>query len=164
MNHSDIRPFLTYVRSEFLYSLKEGFGYFTPATVFSVSSYAGDTLKFQVIADDQILFPNVPVCALSNSKSAPKLLEEDCIYGPCPDDDIVVIQHEYLLAVGDCGVWNRDSSFMQKGTYMFTVEWTKVKQQYHLIELEDGNYILWSNEKITWGAEIPDKMPEYLCQ
>jgi hypothetical protein len=158
---SDIVPFLTYVRSEYLYSLKEGFGYFSPATVFAVSSCANETLKMQLIADDKVMFPHVPVCALANSKTAPKLTEEECVYAVCPDDVVLATQYEYLTTVESCGVWKKDSTFWQRGIYLFTVEWPKTKHQLHFIELEDGNYIFWANEKITWGDEVPEKLPEY---
>lgn len=158
---ADIPPFLTYVRSEYLYSLKEGFGYFAPATVFAISSYTNETLKLHLLVDDKVMFTNVPVCALANSKTAPKFDENDCIFDVCPDDIINVIRYEYLAAVESCGVWNKDSSFWQKGSYLFSVEWPKLKHQLHFLELEDGNYTLWSNERITWGEEIPENIPEY---
>lgn len=159
--HCDIQPFLTYVRSEFLYSLKEGFGYFTPGAVFAVSSYPGETIKFQVMIDDKILFSNVPVCALANSKTAPKILEEDCVYDVCPPGDIIVNQYEYLVSVEHCAVWERDGTLWRKGIYVFTVEWIDTRTQYHLIELEDGNYVFWPNDRITWGDDVPEKFPEY---
>lgn len=156
---SDIQPFLTYVRSEYLYALKEGFGYFTPATVFAISSYANDKLKFQILADDKTMFNDIPSCALVNSKEAPKL--EDDGFENCPDEYIAVIQHEHLLNINVCGIWKRDHSFWQKGIYILTVEWPKAKQQVHLVELENGNYVFWSNKYMTWGNDIPEKLPIY---
>ena len=147
---SSVPPFLTYVRSEYLYALKEGFGYFTPATVFAISSYLNDKLQFHIIVNDTTMFSNIPVCALSNSKDAPKLSENNCIFENCPDDLITIIQYEYLQEINVCGVWKKDNSFWQKGIYILTVEWPKAKKQNHLIELDDGNYIFCSNEQITW--------------
>lgn len=158
---NDIPPFLAYVRSEYLYSLEEGFGYFTPATVFAVSSYPNETLKLQLIADDKVMFPNVPVCALANSRTAPKIEEEDCVFDVCPDENITIAQYDYLTTVEHCALWKKDGSFWQKGIYLFSVEWPKTKSQFHFIELEDGNYSFWSNERMTWGEDIPEKIPEY---
>jgi len=158
---SDIPAFLTYVRSEYLYSLKEGFGYFAPATVFAISSHAHETLKLHLIVDDKLMFSNIPLCALANSKTAPKLEEDECIYDLCPDDVAVVIQYEYLMALENCAVWKKDGSLWQKGIYLFSVEWPKLKHQLHFIELEDGNYTLWSNERITWGEGVPEELPTY---
>lgn len=157
----DIPPFLTYVRSEYLYSLQEGFGYFTPATVFAVSSVSNETLKLHIIADDKVMFTNIPISGLSNSKTAPKLAEEDCVFNLCPDESAVISRFEYLSAVEHCGVWNKNGTFWQKGMYLFSIEWPKAKLQFHFLELEDGNYCLWANERITWGEEIPEVFPEY---
>ena len=158
---SNISPFLTYVRSEYLYDLKEGFGYFTPATVFAISSCANEQLKMQLIANDKTMFSHVPVCALANSKAAPKLPDEECVFDVCSDNAATTTQYDYLIAIEHCGVWKKDGSFWQKGIYLFTVEWQKTKQQLHFIELEDGNYIFWANERITWGDEIPEELPKY---
>lgn len=158
MSNADIPPFLTYVRSEYLYSLKEGFGYFTPATVFAISSRPNETLKFQILADDKTHFGDIPVCALANSKSAPKISEEECVFAPCPEEKFIVNQYEFLASIGICGVWKRDGSFWQSGTYMFSVEWEN-KFVLHLVELEDGNYILWPSDKLTWNDS--DELPTY---
>jgi|ERR1700722_20040193 len=159
MGSVDINPFLTYVRSEYLYALKEGQGYFSPATVFAVSSYPNENLKFQILVDDKTHVGNIQTCALANSKTAPKIAEEDCVYTSCPDEFIVVNQYEYLSTLAICGVWKRDNSFWQNGTYIFSVEWPKTKMVLHLIELEDGNYSLWPSEKLTWG-EV-EELPKY---
>lgn len=158
---NDIPPFLTYARSEYLYALEEGFGYFTPATVFAISSHINDTLKLQLITDDsKLLFNNVPISALANNRTAPRL-EEDCVYSTCPDEHATVIQYEYLINTQHCGVWKKDGSFWQKAMYLFTVEWPNVKMQLHFLEMEDGNYVLWANDKITWGEEIPEKIAQF---
>ena|ERR1700743_1603831 len=157
----DIPVFLTYVRSEYLYALIEGFGYFTPATVFAISNIPNETPKLHIIVDDKVMFSNIPICALSNSKTAPKLAEEDCVFGLCPDDAMTVSRFEYLSAIEHCAIWKKEGNFWQKGIYLFTVEWAKSKLQFHFLELEDGNYCLWSNERITWGEEIPEVFPEY---
>lgn len=156
----DIPPFLTYVRSEFLYSLKEGFGYFTPATVFAISCIKNETIKFHLIIDDQIHISNIQTSALSNSKTAVKLQEEDCVFGICPEDEVIINQYEFLSNIGTCAVWKKDSSLWQKGNYLFTVEFSN-KVQLHLIELDDGNYIFWPSSNITWSEEIPNKLPQY---
>lgn len=159
---ADINPFLIFARSEYLYSLEEGFGYFTPATVFAISSIPNETLKLQLITDDsKILFNSVPVCALANNKAAPKFDEEECVFTACPDNNPIALQYEYLASVNECSVWKKDGSFWQKASYLFTVEWNASKLQLHFLELEDGNYVLWANEKITWGEKLLEKLAEY---
>lgn len=161
MIHVSIPPFLTYVRSEYLYSLKEGYGYFTPATVFAISGNAADSLKFQIITENNILFKEIPVCALSNDRTAPKLSEEECVATNCPDNELFVVEYDYLSTLRICGIWKKNFTFWQKGSYIFTIEWPKNKLSLHLIELNDGNYVLWNNENITWGEEIPQDFPKF---
>lgn len=156
----NIIPFLTYVRSEYLYKLTEGHGYSSPATVFAISLIANETIKLQILADDTTMFSNIPVCALMNSKAAREVPEDACVYDVCPDSNAEIIQYDYLAAIEHCCVWKKDNTFWQKGVYLFTVEWTN-NTKYHFIELEDGNYVFWLNEKITWGEDAPEKLPLY---
>jgi hypothetical protein len=158
--NADIPPFLTYVRSEFLYSLKEGFGYFTPATVFAISCTKGETIKFHVIVDDQLHVSNIQTSALANSKTAIKLQEEECVFALCPEENVIVNQYEFLSNIGSCVIWKRDGSLWQRGNYIFTVEFLN-KDQLHLIELDDGNYIFWPSSNITWSEDIPAELPIY---
>jgi hypothetical protein len=160
--NADIPPFLTYARSEFLYELREGFGYFTPITVFAVSSLVNEPIRFQIMADDKVHVKNIPIHALSNSKTAPKIEEVDCLWASCPDNEVDVIQYEYMATVGICGVWKKDGAFWQTGNYVLTLEWIKTKTTMHLIELNDGNYVLWAPEHLTWGEEQPKELPKYV--
>lgn len=158
---ADSPVFISYVRSDYLYNHTEGQGYFTQATVFAVSSITNESLKAQIIVDDKTMFANIPICALANNKMAPVLLEEDCVYSLCSDDKITVFRYEYLLSIDCCSIWKKDKTYWQRGSYIFTVEWDKTKQQLHFIELEDGNYVLWANERITWGEDVPNELPAY---
>jgi hypothetical protein len=157
----DIVPFITYIRSESIYDGVEGHPYFTDATVFAISSIPNETLKFSVIANDITLFNDIPISALSNSKEAPKLSEDDCVFENCPDEYVSIIQYEHLSNISTCGVWKKDKSFWQAGNYILTVEWNKAKKSLQFIELNDGNYILWANEFLTWGDCIPEELPNY---
>lgn len=155
----DIQPFLTYARSEYLYSLEEGFGYFTPITVFAVSISKGEEINFQIMTEGNILFPNIPIRALANSKTSTPL--ETHSFDVCPDDNATIIQHDYLNSIGSCGVWHKDGTLWSIGTYLFTIEWHNAKRQMHFIELEDGNYVMWADSHIIWGNDMPEKLPGY---
>ena len=100
-----------------------------------------------------ICFQNIPVAALSNSKTAPRLNEEEVHITQCIDNNIIVYQLEYLLNINLCKVFKQNGDFWQIGNYLFTVEWPNIKQSLHLIELEDGNYVLWPNELLNWKIE-----------
>lgn len=158
----DCPPWMTYVRSEYLYrEMKEGFGYSSPATVFAISLIPNETIKLNILADDTTMFSNIPVCALMNSKTAREVPDDACVYDVCPEGNAAVIQYEYLTAVEHCAVWKKDNSFWQNGVYLFSVEFGNGGQQYHFIELEDGNYVFWANENITWGSERLEELPKY---
>jgi hypothetical protein len=156
----DIQPFLTYVRSEYLWSHKEGQGYFSDCTVFAISSIEGEHLQFSIMVDGKTVFPNIPISALTNDRAVAMVGDDQCSYARSPGEHISVISHEHLADIGVCGVWNRDGSFWETGTYMLTVQWSN-GQQVHLIELEGGHYIFWGDKHITWGDDTPDLLPEY---
>lgn len=148
---TNIHPFLSYVRSEFLYDSMDGKPYFQDATVFAISCRQNETLKFQIIIGDGKIFSEVSVAALTNDREAVKLTDEQCNYASFPDDKVSVIVLEYLTKLGKCKIINKDGSFWQNGQYIFTVEWENVIGQLHLIELEDSNYIFWGNDGLEWG-------------
>lgn len=156
----DIAVFLTYVRSEFLYEHREGQGYFSDAAPFAISSITNEFLKFHIVSEHTSFF-NVPINAITNSKTAPILQEDVVSFFPCPDDQIETIQYEHLTNIGHCGIWKKDDSFWQLGNYVLTIEWTRAKQNLHLIELEDGNYVAWGSSHITWGEDVPSELPRY---
>ena len=157
----NIPPFLSYVRSEYLFDHKEGEGYFSPATIFSVSISQNEYPKFQVLIDDKTLFSNIPLQAISGSKLAKSLREEDCVYIQSADKDVVACVYDYLLSIEDCFVWQKNGEKFQAAKYIMTLDWYIAKEQLHLLELEDGNYVLWHNSLITWGLDVPEKLPAY---
>jgi hypothetical protein len=157
----DIVPFLTYIRSEYIFCKPDGYPYFSDATVFAISLVPNETLKFSILANDTTMFNNISINALSNNKEAPKLSEADCVFENCPDEYVSIIQYEHLSNIDTCGVWKKDKSFWQAGNYIFTIEWNKAKKSLQFIELNDGNYIVWANEFLTWSECIPGELPNY---
>lgn len=157
----NIQPFLTYVRSEFLFDHKEGESYFSPATVFSISISTDEYPTFQVIINDTSLFSNIPISAFANSKGVRPLEEQDYIYSQAPSINVIACVYEYISSIEDCFVWKRNYEKFQAAKYILTLDWYVEKQQLHLLELEDGNYILWPSELITFGSNVPDKLPAY---
>jgi hypothetical protein len=125
--------------------------YFQDATAFAISSRPNETLKFQILVGEGRIHSEVSVAALTNSKEAVKLSDEGCSYSVFSDDKVSVIVLEYLAGLGTCIVNNKDGSHWQNGQYVLTVEWENLKQQLHLIELDDGNYVFWGNEGLVWG-------------
>lgn len=149
----NIPPILSYVRSEYLYEDMVGKPAFQDATVFALSSRPNMPLCFQAMIDNNSLFSNVPVAALTNRREAVKLAEDACIYQVFPDDNVSVVVLEYLTTLDNCRVYNKDGTYWQDGQYVFTVEWELLGEQLHLIELEDGNYVFWGNGGLEWGNQ-----------
>jgi hypothetical protein len=98
---------------------------------------------------------------LTNNKVSPKISEEECLYF-FPNSIISAHRFEHLANIEDCGVWRKDNSYWQSGTYMFSFELLGEESPIHFIELSDGNYVLWPNPKITWGNIATDNLP-MLC-
>jgi hypothetical protein len=157
----DIPPFLTYVRSEYLFDHKEGDSYFSPATVFSISISKDEYPTFQVIINDTTLFSNIPISAFANSKGVRPLEESNYIYFHAPNENVIACTHDYLSSIEDCFVWQRNAERFQAAKYILTIDWYLENKQLHLLELEDGNYILWPSELITFGSNVPEKLPAY---
>lgn len=160
MSSVDIPPFLSYIRADYLHSHTEGQGYFSDATPFAIVSTVGEYLKFHIVSVHTTFF-NIPVNAITNSKTSPILSEDDASFLTCPSDDVETIQYDHLTNVSHCGVWKQDGSFWQLGSYVLSIEWPRVKVNVHLIELEDGNYIVWDGDFITWGEDVPESLPKY---
>jgi len=146
----NIPPFLSYIRSEFIHDDMTGQPYFQDATAFAISVRSNETLKFQILVGEGRIHSEVSVAGLTNSKEAVKLSDEGCSYSVFADDKINVVILEYLSTLG-CKVNYKDGAFWQNGQYVLTVEWENLKEQLHLIELEDGNYVFWGNEGLTWN-------------
>jgi hypothetical protein len=139
----DIAPFLTYIRNN------EN-GFFASATVFALSSTKGEYISAQILVENQTLIGNIPISALTNNKETIKLDDKDCVYCACPSDNFIINCYEHLNSISICSILKSDNN--QCGTYILTCEWEN-KLQLHFIELEDGNYIFWPNDKIVWNND-----------
>jgi hypothetical protein len=129
-----------------------GHQYFQDATAFAISARSNETLKFQILVGEGRIHSEVSVAGLTNSREAVILTDESCSYSVFNDDKVSVIVLEYLVGLNGCVVNNKDGTFWQNGQYVLTIEWENLKQQLHLIELENGNYVFWGNEGLVWGG------------
>ena len=159
MSSANIPVFLTYIRSEFLYSHKQGFGYFEDATPFAITSIPNGYLKLNIISNN-MAFNQIPLSGITNSKTSSELSEDECNFHNCILGSIFIVKYEHLDTISNCSVWKKDNSLWQLGTYVFTICWEN-GEELHIIELEDGNYIAWANSHIVWGDEVPEGLPEY---
>jgi hypothetical protein len=144
---------LTHARTECLYDSTEGHAAFEDALIIAIHCRANETLRFQILVNSEKLFANVPACALTNSQAAVKLTEEEAVWSIFSDERASICVLDGLKLADPCIVLKRDGSVWQNGSYVLTVEWERLREQLHLIELEDGNYCFWGNEGLRWTSE-----------
>lgn len=145
----DIQPFLSYVRTEFLYDENKDRPYFVDAVVFAIDVSEKQPVRFSAMVNGESVFTDIPVCAIANSKEAPVLDEDDCVYEACSSSDAQVLTHEYLTTVNACEVFSKDGELWQDGSYVLTIAFAS-KGQLHLVEMSDGNYVCVGNESLKW--------------
>jgi|ERR1700722_4525604 len=153
MSNVDIPPFLTYVRSEYLYT-DDLAGYFTPATIFAFSCVLGKP-KFSILTENKKVFHNVEVNALTNSKNSAPVSINEHIFSH--KENIEIYKYQYLYEINNCLLLDKDGVIWQGGNYLFSLLIDNNSIQFHFIELNDGNYIFWPNENTIWGNEIHEQ-------
>lgn len=157
--HADVPPFPCHVRQEILYGGDPSrAGALVPCTVFSLSSYPGQSPTFQIRLDDGAVFSYVPPSALLDPRirREPELVLHDLVYHNCPDGDIVVSAHQGLVGPVSCFFKHHD--LWMSGTYRFTVDWYRGNDLLHCIALDNGQIAMLPNHKLKFG---PDHAPGF---
>ncbi len=163
--HADITPLRVWVRAEYLYDMDPSHqGQYEPGMAFSVSSYQGEAITFQVYLDNGGIFSYLPPSALLLADPAHGLLEpnlglEDLIYKNCPTNEIVVHVHQALQGSVDAyfvrqGLW-------LSGVYLFTVEWHTANELFHAIALANGQVAFLPQHKLRFGTTSHGPLPPY---
>lgn len=189
--NANIPPIECFIRKEYLYNLEKGHGELVEGTAFAIKSLQGTALLFLVMTDIGAIYDKIPISALvpySKSDSPHKPFHElqlwDCFsYSPH------VIQFMFLKGKR-CMVMMKDGS-KREGIYRFTIDWDANSSETmstsyaeepsqhkaaHVIELFDGYYCAYPNNRILWAepsmvenpfAVIPDyklNMQTYHCE
>lgn len=162
--HADTPKIDAFVREEFLYNLSpDRVGALVPVTIFGFLSYAGEHPATSVlIKKTKGIFSNIPLNALVASNATPlgpiQELSTVCPINS-PSFEFTLIQYEYLRSNPRCSIF-RDNQ-QELGVYWFTVDWYKDNQQYHFIELDNGQFILWPQHKVLWDTRVGIELPKY---
>jgi hypothetical protein len=157
--HYNIRPLNLLVREKYLYNMDIEKKDLVNCTVIGLSSYPGHTLTVTILVKGKFLYSYVPLIALA---WFPSFAENDlnkAIYKNCPSSELTVT---YYDALKDCTIYNKDGSYFTNGQYILTLDWYNDNEQFHLIKINDGNFVLYPNHKIIFNSEsYKEKLPQY---
>lgn len=140
------------MRTESIYPDTTGKPAFLDAYIIAVHSRAHEILRLEIMANGSELFSNVPLPALTNDRQSLKLSEQDSVWSILSDPLVSICVLE-TLKTSNPTILKKDGSVWQNGSYELTVECERVKEQLHLILLDDGNYVFWGNDGLRWGEE-----------
>lgn len=196
----NIPPIECFIRKEYLYNLEKGHGELVEGTAFAIKSLQGTALLFSVMTDIGALYDKIPISALvpysqvyrDNNMDISDVLHKefhelqlwDCFsYSPH------VIQFMFLKGKR-CQVFLKDGT-RREGIYRFSIDWDAdssktISTSYaeepsqhktaHVIELFDGYFCAYPNNRILWAEPsmverpfevIPDyklNMQTYHCE
>lgn len=187
----NIPPIECYIRKEYLYNLESGHGELVEGTAFAIKSLQGTAMLFVVMTDIGALYDKIPISALVpfDKPDAPHLDFHKLQLWDCFSYSPHVTQFMFLKGKR-CMVMLKDGT-KREGIYRFTVDWDadmsqKVSTSYaeepsqhkmaHIIELADGYFCAYPNNRILWAEpsmvsepfkHIPDyklNLQKYYCE
>lgn len=162
----NIPPIECYIRKEYLYNLETGHGELVEGTAFGVKSLQGNALLFLVMTDIGAIYDKIPISALVPyaKKDAPALPFHYLQLWDCFSYSPHVVQFMFLKGKRAM-VLMKDGSH-REGIYRFTIDWDadgskSVSTSYaeepsqhkaaHVIELFDGYFVAYPNNRILWS-------------
>lgn len=171
------------LRKEFLYNCEEHHGEYIECTVFGVASIKGWGFGFHVLLPNGAVFWRLPIHALSHGKDPDPITIFDAQYWDCFNYNISVHRFDFLRDM-DVLVYMKSKRPIE-GEYMFTIDWCDSDQNQlpthaeipdehkcaHIIQLEDGNFCAYPNNRIQWREASfvtepfdKDNVPDYKTQ
>jgi len=180
---SSIPPIHCFIRKEFLYDFKKGFGEYEPCIWVSIKSIRGQAFRIEsYLPNYGALYDKLPLHAYVSRKENldPKqFLSLDTLQiWDCFSYDFTVIQKAFLRNLS-CKFYAKDKKFYQ-GNYLFTVdhsapdfsiidtsyaEWPEDHKSFNFIELENGQYAAQPNNRCLFldAASNPKelKFPDF---
>ena len=129
--------------------------------IFGVSSIEGRALGFHVQLQSGAVFWRLPISAFYRGKHAPSIMIGEAQFWDCLGYNIAVTEFRYLKT-RMCNV-KLKSGAEASGQYRFTVDWANSGEEFsgwaempdehkcaHVIELTNGNFIAYPNNRIWW--------------
>lgn len=140
-----------------------------PCEIIGLSSYPGTAPTAQILVEGSFVFSDVPLHLLFNkrvTKPPEKPLGLDVlVLDKCPDGAIDLSFNPHL-ARDKCSVYfsrmeaATDEERWMSGTYRMTVDWFRDNLNAHLIALDNGQFALQPQGKISFNGG-PRKLPDY---
>jgi hypothetical protein len=147
--HANAPAFSVDIEKQFLYDMDERYaGQAQRGTVFGISSYPGEALTLQVLLDDGSMFSYIPLHAISSKPVRQPLELSDLVYKNCPGPGIEITAYDHLK--GEVSAYFRKKDLWLGGRYLFTIDWYEDNEQFHMIELENGQYAALPNHKVKF--------------
>lgn len=160
--HAELLPSIAvWVEKSFLFGMDPAFiGQYEPGNIFSLSSYPGEAITFQVLLNNGCLFSYLPIHALAHNDGLTDtpLQLQDLLYNNCPAKEICV--HAFQHLQGEVTVYLKYQDRWIKGSYLLTVDWYTKNENGHLIALQNGQFALVPNHKIKF-RNIGEGFPPY---
>lgn len=161
--HAEIPPFKAYVHETFLYDMDPEKTDLIKCEVFGVSSYPGHMITFTIlISSTGATFCYIPLHALHSSKTVVDgrlLLESnDLQVANCLEKDISVICYDHLKNKKVLGFF-KNKQLKLEGEYLFSVDWYKKNDLWHVIKLTTGQFCALPNYRVLFGnnsSHLPD--------
>jgi hypothetical protein len=164
--NTNIPPIECYIRKEYLYNFQKGHDELVVGTAFSVKSIQGHALLFQVMTDIGAVYDKVPISALVpfDQPKAKHLPFHVLQLWDCFSYNIECIQYMFLKGKR-CMVMLKNGE-RKEGIYRFTFDWNgdgskmlptgfseepSQHKSCHIIELYDGYFCGYPNNRILWN-------------
>ena len=112
-----------FVRNEFLYNLESGYGEFTPAVIFGISSHPHRALAFHVMLETGAVFWRLPIHALTwKSQGVPLRPLTDLEDWDAFSEYVGVHTFDYLR---EQRIRTRCAGEWCSGLYVTTIDWIR---------------------------------------
>jgi len=162
LNHNI--PVLTcFIRNEFLYNHKAGFGEVTPCDVHAVASMEKRVPLFEALLENGVNWTRRPISAFCWKPDAPKRDLNYHMYWDCFSPYIDVQVRNRLCNLRATLIdWKGGK---HQGVYLFTLDWgwenkagatntnfseTPEHKCAHLFKMDEGNYFAYPNNRVIW--------------
>lgn len=168
--HQEISEIPVWIKPEVFFNFGEvpqEHNHLHKGKIFGVTCEPGSIITFNVITDDGFVFSNIPTSSLKTKENTPDDLMdwESLVYFDCPSHDFTYCTFEHLK--------NKDayvalkSQAMQKGKYLFSIDFHNDYNWFHCIELDVGLLAFIPSHKIVFkkvGQKLDDNFsfPKFL--
>lgn len=151
MIHANTPTIDCFVEKQFLYDMDPAYkSQYQKCAAFALASYPGEALTYTILLDNGSVFSYIPFHALRKKpeKQSQDLELSDLVYRNCPGEDIVIHTFDHLKGPVQC--YFRKKNLWLPGTYLYSVDWYKANELFHVIQLDQGQYAALPSHKIKF--------------